>query len=216
MNSSIIPWSRPRKSESRRSPTDQIAVDGSRPTAIQLEDHRKLQEQLKAANERVRELEQQNQALKRRSEKLQASLNEKDITLEYQKPDLFIASAVKDLFGDIKTWASQACTSSKPVTTDHIGTDNNIREIVFRVAPGLRDVDRMPDFIGERKRRRLFLRGLISSIIIDSMIRNVPVPGVSAVSTGRDQWLRSDVKDAVSILEYNLLYSGKRVYTLLR
>lgn len=99
--------------------------------------------------------------------------------------------------------------SSNKITVDHIPQDDNTKELFLRVAPGLRDISGLPDFLAERKRRRIFLRGLITSIVIDNMIRNVPVPGESAITTGRDQWLRPDVKDAVNIIEYNLLFSGK-------
>lgn len=205
---SVLGYS-PRRNDFGGSPAEQ-PVGHVVSQATQLEEHcQTLQAQLTTANDRIRELEQQNRTLMWRADKLQTSLNEKDTTLEYQKSDQVIMSAVNDLFGDIKTWANRACASSELITLNHIGLDGNFVGLALRVAPGLQDISHIPEYIGERKRRKMFLRGLVGLIILEAMIRNVPVPGVPANSTARDQWLRSDVRDSVSVLESNLLYSGK-------
>lgn len=157
----------------------------------------------------VLSLQEVNQLLKRRNDRLQAAKDAKEDAFGHQESDDAICSRFKSLTHQIRTWSSRFCTSAtKPLTVGHIDADEVER--VLRISPFLQSVDDLPRFLGlgDTKRRRKFVRDWVALNVTETLFRTLPAP-THQHEAGVDLWIPGDVRENLENVERKLLHSGK-------
>lgn len=204
-----------------RGPPDGHAMDdfdshntGPQPVVYQRE-FESLQHQLASANSNIDTLkaelqvkDEQAAQLKKRNNAMQSSRDAQEELLGRQEQDLTISANFESIFLQLKSWTSKFCNAANnPMTVTGIHKDNLSQ--IRRVLPSLQDHEDLPRFLppNDLRRRRKFVRGWVSLILAETMIRSLPVPSHPA-SSGHDLWMPAKARGAIRELETTLLSSG--------
>ncbi|OJD33675.1 uncharacterized protein BKCO1_2800034 [Diplodia corticola] len=138
----------------------------------------RLQEQFNEEKEEVRRLADENDRIKRAADKLQISMNKKDVIFADQPPDDYILGRVFGLLGQIKGWSTHFLRAGSVGPAALKEADLEHYRAVF---PGARNLDALQQQFQDKKRRRLFVRGWTAYAMCDAVF-----------STPRDDRLNDD------------------------
>ena len=151
----------------------------------------------------VSEVDRSNR-IKESANRIQYAFESKELFIGPQCSDDEILSDFRGILDEVRTWSIRfACENpvNLPVT---------IAPSFQRLAPACPDLRRL---LGNRKDRRLFVRGWVSMGLADWLFRCLPSdnhPG----SRGGDRWLDTNIANGVSLVESKLLNAGKQYHQL--
>ncbi|KAI0849513.1 hypothetical protein F5Y00DRAFT_269499 [Daldinia vernicosa] len=173
------------------------------------EKNKKQQIEMEHLHDQVQALEESNQIIKRRNDKLQGYVDNKEAAIGYQEPDEAITSKFRSLHHQIRTWANKFCVNSdKPIKLAF--PDEEQFRLLQRVLPMMGNVDDWATCLSDSKRRRKFVRGWVALNVTETMFRTLPSKNYQWDS-GTDYWIPEQTRRGLVDVERALLNSGHAI-----
>ncbi|KAI1804475.1 hypothetical protein F4811DRAFT_277551 [Daldinia bambusicola] len=173
------------------------------------EKNKKQQIEVEHLQNQVQALEESNQIIKRRNDKLQGYVDNREAALGYQESDEAITSKFRSLYHQIRTWSNKFCVNSdKPIKLGF--PDEEQFQLLQRVLPMMSNVEDWATCLSDSKRRRKFVRGWVALNVTETMFRTLPSKNYQWDS-GTDYWIPEQTRRGLVDVERALLNSGHSI-----
>ncbi|KAG9760354.1 hypothetical protein KCU73_g2934, partial [Aureobasidium melanogenum] len=142
--------------------------------------------------------------IKRAADKLQTNMRKKDVSFAPQLPDSEVLPKIYTLISKIKSWSRYFLGSDSSPSANFDSKNLHIYRTVFL---GIVDLNSLRSMLEDRKRRRLFVRGLTAYIMCMTIFPASPTKHHRG-SDAPDRSIDSASAKSFSTLENTMLSSG--------